>query len=90
MGTRKTLTIEALSPVLASILGSILLNEMLSIKAWIGILIVSISLLGITFQDAKKNEEMESKDEISNFNLVQKVDELGFIPSINKNYDADA
>ena len=48
IGTRKTLTIEALSPVLANILGSLLINESISIKGWIGTLIVTVSLVGIS------------------------------------------
>ena len=44
IGTRKTLSIEALSPILAAFSGGIFINENLSIKTWIGIVIVSISL----------------------------------------------
>ena len=47
IGTRKTLSIEALSPLLASFSGEILISENLSIKSWIGIMIVSTSLLAI-------------------------------------------
>ncbi len=45
IGTRKTLSIEALSPLLASFSGNLFINENLSIKAWMGILIVTISLI---------------------------------------------
>ena len=50
LGTRRTLTIEALSPIIATVLGSFFLKEILSFKVWIGILIVSISLIGVAFQ----------------------------------------
>ncbi len=45
IGTRKTLSIEALSPLLAAFTGDIFINESLSIKAWIGIAIVTFSLI---------------------------------------------
>ncbi len=48
IGTRKTLTIEALSPILANILGSLLINESISLQAWIGTVIVTLSLIGIS------------------------------------------
>mgnify|MGYP000234622454 CR=1 FL=1 len=50
LGTRRTLTVEALSPIIATVLGSFFLKEILSFKVWIGIFIVSISLIGVAFQ----------------------------------------
>ena len=47
IGTRKTLSIETLSPLLAALSGEIFINENLGTKSWIGIIIVSISLLVI-------------------------------------------
>ena len=47
IGTRKTLSIEALSPILAALSGGIFINENLSIRSWIGIIIVSISFISI-------------------------------------------
>ena len=44
IGTRKTLSIETLSPVIAALSGEIFINENLTTKSWIGIIIVSISL----------------------------------------------
>ena len=45
IGTRKTLSIEALSPLLAALTGDLFINESLSIKAWTGIVIVTFSLI---------------------------------------------
>ena len=45
IGTRKTLSIEALSPLLAAFAGNLFINEFLSIKAWMGIAIVTLSLI---------------------------------------------
>ncbi len=45
IGTRKTLSIESLSPLVAAISGNIFIKEYLSIRSWIGIIFVSISLL---------------------------------------------
>ena len=47
IGTRKTLSIEALSPLIAAITGTLFINEHLKIKAWIGIVIVTGSLIKI-------------------------------------------
>tara|TARA_Y100000589_G_scaffold330359_1_gene379763 strand:+ start:9819 stop:10697 length:879 start_codon:yes stop_codon:yes gene_type:complete len=47
IGTRKTLSIEALSPLIAAIAGQLFMNEKLSIKVWFGIVIVSLTLISI-------------------------------------------
>jgi drug/metabolite transporter (DMT)-like permease len=44
IGTRKTLSIETLSPLMAALSGEIFINENLTTKSWVGIIIVSISL----------------------------------------------
>jgi len=44
IGTRKTLSVENLSPLMAALSGEIFINENLTAKSWVGILIVSISL----------------------------------------------
>ena len=56
IGTRRTLTIEAFSPVLANILGSLLSNESVSLQAWIGTFIVTLSLIGITIDKTDDND----------------------------------
>ena len=47
IGTRKTLSIEALSPLIAAIIGALFIDENLTIKAWIGIVIVTGALVKI-------------------------------------------
>ena len=44
IGTRKTLSLETLSPLLAALSGEFFINENLTTKSWVGIIIVSISL----------------------------------------------
>ena len=44
IGTRKTLSVETLSPLMAALSGEFFINENLPPKSWIGIIIVSISL----------------------------------------------
>jgi len=44
IGTRKTLSVETLSPLMAAFSGEIFINEDLTIKSWVGVIIVSISL----------------------------------------------
>ena len=68
IGTRKTLAIEALSPLIASITGALFINENLNIKAWIGIMIVTGALVKIV----RKNNYLLDKDSklvISNYSL---------------------
>ncbi len=60
IGTRKTLTVEALSPILANILGSLLINESISIKGWIGTIIVTLSLVGISIEKTVDNNYDEN------------------------------
>ncbi|WP_320663914.1 EamA family transporter [Prochlorococcus sp. MIT 1223] len=50
IGTRRTLTVEALSPIIATFLGSVFMEEILPFKVWVGVFIVSISLVGVAFQ----------------------------------------
>ena len=45
IGTRRTLSVEALSPLLAAFSGTFFINESLFINSWIGILIVTISII---------------------------------------------
>ena len=47
IGTRKTLSLEALSPLIAAITGSLFIDEHLNINAWIGIIIVTGALIKI-------------------------------------------
>ncbi len=44
IGTRRTLSIEALSPILAALSGEIFINENLAFKSYLGIIMTSISL----------------------------------------------
>ncbi len=44
IGTRRTLSIESLSPILAALSGEIFINENLALKSYVGIIIVSTSL----------------------------------------------
>ena len=58
IGTRKTLSIETLSPLIAALSGEIFINEHLTIRSWIGILIISSSLFIIL---RKKTNFIETK-----------------------------
>ncbi len=44
IGTRRTLSIETLSPILAALSGEIFINENLAFRSYLGILIISIAL----------------------------------------------
>ena len=72
IGTRKTLSIEALSPLLAAFTGELFMNENLSVKSWLGIFIVSGTLITIL---SKKNFLLDknSKLVVRNISLGQLV-----------------
>jgi len=57
IGTRKTLSFEALTPIIATTLGTLSINEIYPQKGWIGSLIVSFSLLMIVRQNTFQKEE---------------------------------
>ncbi len=56
IGTRKTLSFEALTPIIATILGTLSIDEIYPQKVWIGSLIVSFSLLMIVRQNTFQKE----------------------------------
>ncbi len=58
IGTRKTLSVETLSPLMAALSGEIFINEDLTIKSWVGVIIVSISLFIIL----KKGNDFKAKN----------------------------
>tara|TARA_Y100000589_G_scaffold24054_1_gene19852 strand:- start:835 stop:1710 length:876 start_codon:yes stop_codon:yes gene_type:complete len=61
VGTRKTLSIEALSPLIAAIMGTLFIDEHLKINAWIGILIVIGALVKII---RKKNYLLDKNSKL--------------------------
>ena len=70
IGTRKTLSVETLSPLMAALSGEIFINEDLTIKSWVGVIIVSISLFiilkkGNDFKD--ENSPFSEKNNFKNF-----------------------
>ena len=68
IGTRKTLSIEALSPLIAAITGTLFIDDHLSIHAWLGIIIVTGTLVKII---RKKNYllDKDSKLVVNNNSL---------------------
>jgi len=69
IGTRKTLSIETLSPLMAALSGEIFINENLTTKSWVGIFIVSISLFIILKKgnDFKANYPLSEKNNFKIF-----------------------
>ena len=62
IGTRKTLSFEALTPIIATTLGTLTINEIYPQKVWIGSILVSFSILMIVRQNTyKKNYPKEKK-----------------------------
>ena len=69
IGTRKTLSVETLSPLMAALSGEIFINENLAPKSWIGIIIVTISLFIILKKGSDFKEENSSFPEKNNFKI---------------------
>jgi len=69
IGTRKTLSIETLSPLMAALSGEIFINENLTIKSWVGIIIVSISLFIILKKGNDFKEGNSCFSEKNNFKI---------------------
>ena len=69
IGTRKTLSIETISPLMAALSGEIFINENLTPKSWVGIIVVSISLFIILKQGNDFKEENSRFLEKNNFKL---------------------
>ena len=64
IGTRKTLSFEALTPIIATTLGSFSINEIYPQKVWIGSFIVSFSLLMIVRQNTFYKEQSSDTENI--------------------------
>tara|TARA_Y100001968_G_scaffold330508_1_gene382588 strand:- start:8852 stop:9718 length:867 start_codon:yes stop_codon:yes gene_type:complete len=65
LGTRRTLTVEALSPIFATLLGALFLQEILSIKVWLGVFIVSLSLIGVARKKTHNSQDNNFKTDKS-------------------------
>ena len=68
IGTRKTLSIETLSPLMAALSGEFFINENLTTKSWVGIIIVTISLF-IILRKGNDFKEENSFSEKNNFKI---------------------
>jgi len=69
IGTRKTLSVETLSPLMAALSGEIFINEDLTIKSWVGVIIVSISLFIILKKGNNLKEENAPFSEKNNIKI---------------------
>ena len=69
IGTRKTLSVETLSPLLAAFSGEFFIDENLTPKSWIGIIIVSISLFKILKQGNNFKEKNSNFPEKYTFKI---------------------
>jgi drug/metabolite transporter (DMT)-like permease len=69
IGTRKTLSVETLSPLMAAMSGEIFINENLTSKSWVGIIIVSISLFIILKKGNDFKESNSPFTEKNNFKI---------------------
>ena len=69
IGTRRTLSVETLSPLMAALSGEIFINEDLTTKSWVGIIIVSISLFIILKKDNEFKGGNSTFSEKNNFKI---------------------
>ena len=56
LGTRRTLTVEAFSPILANVFGALIIGELLPLKVWIGGAILTISLVLVGQEQDEYNQ----------------------------------
>ena len=61
IGTRKTLSFEALTPIIATTLGTLTIDEIYPQKVWIGSILVSFSILMIVRQNTYKDDYPKGK-----------------------------
>ena len=73
IGTRKTLSFEALTPIIATSIGTLSINEIYPQRVWIGSLIVSFSLFMIVRQNTFQ------KDQSSAINILGILCALGSV-----------
>jgi drug/metabolite transporter (DMT)-like permease len=64
LGTRRTLTVEAIGPVLGSIGSVLLMQDTLPWKAWIGAVLVSSAVLLVARQSAEPNRSDTGKSPV--------------------------
>ena len=69
IGTRKTLSVETLSPLMAAFSGEIFINEDLTTKSWVGVIIISISLFIILKKGNDFKDENSRVSEKNNFKI---------------------
>ncbi len=70
IGTRKTLSIETFSPLLAALSGEVFINENLTLRSYLGIAIISISLLILLRQKTNLvNKNLKKIAEQENLNI---------------------
>ena len=69
IGTRKTLSVETLSPLIAALSGKIFISENLTIQSWVGIIIISISLFIILSKKTKCLSKNSPFFEKNNFRI---------------------
>ena len=69
IGTRKTLSVETLSPLMAALSGKIFIHENLTPQSWVGIIIVSISLFIILRKGNDFKEENSFFSEKNDFKI---------------------
>ena len=73
IGTRKTLSFEALTPIIATTLGTLTIDEIYPQKVWIGSILVSFSILMIVRQNTYKDDYPKGKKILGIFCAIGSV-----------------
>ena len=73
IGTRKTLSFEALTPIIATILGTLTINDIYPQKVWIGSILVSFSIFMIVRQNTYKKDYPKGKKILGIFCAIGSV-----------------
>ena len=61
LGTRRTLTVEALSPLMAAISGLVWMGESLSTRTWLGAALVTVSVLLVAGQEPPQQTQQADR-----------------------------
>ena len=73
IGTRKTLSFEALTPIIATTLSTLTIDDIYPQKVWIGSILVSFSILMIVRQNTYKKDYLKEKEILGIFCAIGSV-----------------
>eukprot|EP00520_Triparma_pacifica_P018598 CAMPEP_0118642724 /NCGR_PEP_ID=MMETSP0785-20121206/5987_1 /TAXON_ID=91992 /ORGANISM="Bolidomonas pacifica, Strain CCMP 1866" /LENGTH=335 /DNA_ID=CAMNT_0006534293 /DNA_START=83 /DNA_END=1086 /DNA_ORIENTATION=+ len=75
LGARRVIVVDTVKPVMASVMGSIFLDEHLNVWTWVGMFVTLVSVLMVSLEGENNESEIENEDgEDMELRDVEKVD----------------